>query len=1026
MTFPVLCASLRRGSAQGRPCPVLMEICLEALQYLHGVSQYPLQSVLQDAKELLPHSPSTFKLFAVTGALDLDTMRLFFQLPATSGNCPSKKQGRKKDIRKNAGNEPEKTDSHGDEDCTSQVKMATVPNGMLRAALSVALPPDCTKLFLSLFDNSEKFQQLVGHDCALAGLVLDIYGARLIPCLKPLSVLQCLSVPLFDTFVDIAQAQEVDDAFVVENQLLQCALKVWNFERLEELLQHCAGRKVRCDDALGSLWVCVFLYRVLFEWDANQPANLPIEVEARLWISALEAASLATFSTGELPSIKVQRVLRPLEVMAQCVRQRHTLAALRRLRMSESPLLQGELFDVLLQRLHSILDSARLPSPMPPMRSKKARKGKSEVVGNESVQNSAAVQECSLHGVCRWVAESACLVSWLAPRVMKRSSRDMWNLIESLATVLSSPVGVSGHRTLAPAITWESFQCFIICLIYLHGSESCVFSSTHVEECFGPKTVNALVAALQTTKMLECLGYVVQWMPHLFAAESLLLKSARVALGVWPVATQPLGRFYATVGLPSAPEAVGSVLTLFNEHCWSELAKTLLDSEQITASLIPLLTSERQFVSSHDGAVARALSSLQRVVLCTMESKVRVSLDRRDAEEEAHRVQLLESLERAKSLAADAKEFERMAIKREEAKAKRQAFVRFVREMQTQEHKERLLCQQQERVERKDIRSVAVCEARSLARKALVAEQRERLRSYCASTDTMFRLTKFLEGLQFTTTRIVSVMNTLRPHLPNITVDGLLEFLVTGCMEVPADILPTHGGYVAVGESNKGENAPVAESRNDEFLCLEDDCHSFWDTVMQMAAASSGEGSLQQSPTNDLSEVGAVSPACAVNAASICGPSFHKQVSPVLDLFSYSMKSNGELPDSMPAVRVSIASKIISDTSLSWTSFSSARDVLLACQQRGLCVLRDDLCELTPLGFFYHYPYHDPEATLEVEVARRRLAVRSLFAEIPLAGSNSSYLYWNGISEDREVACGSTTSYETENEDVVRFNDALL
>ncbi|KEG15613.1 hypothetical protein DQ04_00021110 [Trypanosoma grayi] len=986
MTLPVLCASLTGGSEGRRPCPMLMELLLEALMYVHAVSAYPLHSTLKDAKEVLPHSPVTFRFFVVTGAIDVDSMRSFFGMPPAptteqQERNPATKRRRVTATKKNT--ESEKTSAADGEGTFA------VPSGMLTAAFDVILPPDCMKVLLSLFNSTSKFQQAVGCDSELAARVLGVYGDHLLPTLRPTSLLRCLDVAVLDYFVDVVQMHGENMTLLTESVFMQIPMAEWNSERLTNLIHYCIGRKVRREEAFASLVVYVFLYKLLTAWETQSLPLLSIEEEAQLWIASLRTAQMVPFSTGTTPTVEEERLIKPLSVLAECVRRRHTIstvtaaAAAAAAASTEAHKSVGGIFHMLTTSLDAKVNMAPTTAAGGGTKRKKGGKKNVKITVPQQVQL-ASVD--SMDHYCRWIAESLCLVLWLTPPVAGMEDSDgPWCIVESLATLLIPSTEIALQRT-PQASTWESFLNFLL-------SALCMHASTSTTSSLGRTTAAALVAAVQATHRLECCCILTQRMPDAYTALWWPLSGYRVVIEAWLSGSPSVDRFYAPFLSASPTECVGLLLSMMDENRLRELVCLLLDVEQTAMILLPSLEKAAQQRDPSNPASVDGFTRLHAQLCCAFENRAKVVAEQQQKKEESKKAQLLSAVWQKKELMEKANAFEREAQKFRVAKEEEHARIQQIREDRQREKEQR---RERERREWQERRQKALALIQEMAEKTRVerlAEQREKLLQYRERVASLSRMSSFLEGLQVAPSRIMSLLAALRPYLHRMTHDELLEYVVTGDREVPSDM-------------RAADDAPLGEctkERAEETVYFSDEAPSFWDGVMQLVAKHSGEAI-----GNSHVEVEKEDVPCVPTG----GPSFHKRVSAALDLFDYSVGADASLPDPLPSVNVRTASRMLGREVLANTGFVNGREALLACQQRGLCVLRDGVCTLTRLGFRYHFPFHDPDLVLDVQLERRRREARRKLAEMQFheAGGEEE-------EEDEETMSSDTDG------DEVRFTD---
>ncbi|CAD2218046.1 hypothetical protein AGDE_14339 [Angomonas deanei] len=207
-----------------------------------------------------------------------------------------------------------------------------------------------------------------------------------------------------------------------------------------------------------------------------------------------------------------------------------------------------------------------------------------------------------------------------------------------------------------------------------------------------------------------------------------------------------------------------------------------------------------------------------------------------------------------------------------------------------------------------------------------------------------------MEGLGFASSTILRVKTDLGPALSTISPDDLLEFLVTGEKTVPVDMI-----------TDDDSEEVVADTR---------DTGDFWSDVM-----GSGPNRVVQEKKR----------------------SFHFRVAPFLDLFCYAGGDEyGSLPTVLPYLRLSIVKCIIASADVASLGFKGVEDAFATMKAHGIVTLHNDLAQLTALGFRYHFPFHNEENMLEVQIRRNASAVKDLLARRKAEGEARAVEYEEG------------------------------
>ncbi|KAG5497992.1 hypothetical protein GH5_02788 [Leishmania sp. Ghana 2012 LV757] len=323
-TLPVLCASLREGTPNHTPCFRLYRPLLLAAAHASSFSNYPISYLLRDAEEVLgaQETPSAtalrmactvagasavelsehhrdetkvenevtlFTFMVLTHTLTPTHMRRFLRLRALESAATaygSKRKGGKGGLKSTggafrAGGDDEKAHSRSiavpcaEGGAEADACYSAVPRALLHSILAAPLSEECRAVFESFIDNTPKFLACVAGDGDLARRILDVYAARIVPKLKPSSLLLCLDAPLLDYYVDIvAVSQRIGHVTLLSShEMLEVPLRAWDMARLRRLCCAAVSRSIGAEDAMASLLVYVFLYRIYCDLSEDETAT---------------------------------------------------------------------------------------------------------------------------------------------------------------------------------------------------------------------------------------------------------------------------------------------------------------------------------------------------------------------------------------------------------------------------------------------------------------------------------------------------------------------------------------------------------------------------------------------------------------------------------------------------------------------------------------------------------------------------------------------------------------------------------
>ncbi|CBZ28908.1 conserved hypothetical protein [Leishmania mexicana MHOM/GT/2001/U1103] len=323
-TLPVLCASLKEGTPNHTPCLRLYRPLLLAAAQASSLSTYPISYLLRDAEQVLaPQAVSSptgssatctlasastapsrevdshdaevekevtlFTFMALTHTLTPAYMRRFLRLggpgPSTAGNGANSKGGKGKGGASHAGDTGNETRYSSPSTATGGANRAGEVGGshsavscaLLHSMIEAPLSEECRAVFESFVDSTPKFLACVAGDGDLARRILDVYAGHLVPKLKPSSLLPCLDAPLLDYYVDVVAASQRagHTTLLSSHELRDMALRAWDAARLRRLGCAAMSRPIGTENAMASLLVYVFLYRIYCDLRTDKTLTTP-------------------------------------------------------------------------------------------------------------------------------------------------------------------------------------------------------------------------------------------------------------------------------------------------------------------------------------------------------------------------------------------------------------------------------------------------------------------------------------------------------------------------------------------------------------------------------------------------------------------------------------------------------------------------------------------------------------------------------------------------------------------------------
>lgn len=323
--------------------------------------------------------------------------------------------------------------------------------------------------------------------------------------------------------------------------------------------------------------------------------------------------------------------------------------------------------------------------------------------------------------------------------------------------------------------------------------------------------------------------------------------------------------------------------------------------------------------------------------------------------EEHHKYKALESEKEAK------KQQEKEEIKE------------IVRKQQEEKERRKELLQQQLQQQRNRVREIAAEKLmKTMAERE--ATRKKQLEEYKEDSLRAFRAYTFLHSLGFTTSRVKEILDNVVSKKKDIRPDDLLEYVVTGHACIPQDILNDSDSDDVANELN-------CHGKDQENLCngcigenaAKKKSHTrFWEAVLEDSSAWE-----RKLATTDN-----------IPSPSAASHSFHFRTALYLDLFCYDGGDvYGKLPETLPQVSLWLATKLIPSEEIAATGFRSVEEAFHQLSLKKLIRLKNTtkgtqktMAQLTPLGFRYHFPFHDSDKMLAVRLHGQKEKVLALLA----------------------------------------------
>jgi hypothetical protein len=264
------------------------------------------------------------------------------------------------------------------------------------------------------------------------------------------------------------------------------------------------------------------------------------------------------------------------------------------------------------------------------------------------------------------------------------------------------------------------------------------------------------------------------------------------------------------------------------------------------------------------------------------------------------------------------------------------------------------------------------------------AARLSRFAAYQKRLQSEYRVSTFLEHLNLSSARVMETRDALRKVIDTITPDDLLEFLVSGEPKVPADMMDDRAGDA---EDMMVEAAPTEKEAATPSMTgappaprYTGERRDFWAEIMDNAVPVEP---VKPTPSSANAEAAVLREKLSgTPSTGYRRQSFHRRVSPFLDLFFYEDGDEyGNVPDTLPSIRLRLAASVWPPAKTQLLGFDDLRDAFNRMQQRGLVQVDNGVVQLTLLGFRYHFPFHNPDGMLEVYLREARERVRAVVAQ---------------------------------------------
>ncbi|KPI90196.1 hypothetical protein ABL78_0714 [Leptomonas seymouri] len=1021
-------------------------------------------------------------------------MRRFLRLPSLNPEAasPGNHDRRTKDNGSKKG-QPAPRNS-GRTGCGSAAAPA-VSRCVLGAMLESSLADDCRQVLESFFDNTQKFIVVVGCDGVLASRILDVYGARIVPKLKPSSLLPCLDAGLLDYFVDIVANSQHDgpSTLLISKELRKIPLRLWDLTRVRHLACAAASRSVRREEATASLLVYTFLYVVYAELAGSSTVetHLPAAIggeqrnadgfstEALFVFAVLRAAHVVLLEEQEekskasavqnyvlnkggivgLLDADVPKWLNPLASFAQLLLSRGAVLAFITAGLPVKGCLEAGREQVMLQTMEllkaavrSVLASIAKAAPKAEQsslssaglqRTRKANASKSKDKQSDKVKGGKAPSATGASDTADTtvglqvpilvpISEllSSCCSILLLTSLLEcavNASNNAPDLLHTphdqsgLVTVLRCYAYLLQHQQQRlNASLWQNCLHFITYSLWMQAVSSAFLRPDSMKSsdfsAADPIPLGALTEVLSsTTSSTDSM----LWLSPLVLSARVTTPDARRLVDAAQIISSSEALWLSVVHAAAiAQDSAPSSTSVLYKHLFPAPPAYVLGAlcNVVDEARLQLLANNLVMLPPSQGTVL--LASLQRmhqntdfdgvfhattsyflfdcVPACVPQKGLKRLLDIIEILQVGHL-----AIQQAEE--ADSKEAARRAMQEKlkqsyELTVAHQAFVAEAQSKQAAKAAEQQSIKAE--VARRHAREAArisecaaargrkrQCALESLkqnagyARTQREAARRERFAAYQQRLQGEYRVATFLEHLNLSSARVMEAREALRSVMLTITPDDLLEYLVSGEAKVPSDMMEEGEGDEEAEAHLEGgaavpDAAPAAPPKTStEAPGCVGERRDFWAEIMDhaMPVASSVPSSM----------LPVVAAGAALSPQAPCTAyrrrSFHKRVAPLLDLFFYEDGDEyGTVPDVLPAIRLRIASNVWPPAKTKILGFANLREAFDCMQQRGLVQIRDGVVQLTLLGFRYHFPFHDPEGTLEVHLQEARELVRAL------------------------------------------------
>jgi hypothetical protein len=1030
--LPIIATSLALGFSSSTngfldARPLVLILC-ECLAHVASILKFPLQDFLAVTRSTFPMCHETVALHRACGAIDMDILKIFLGVPAepqpraVSGKtpAPATSQGKKKSqgsegSKKGGAPSPAEVKSAAVAPSlsTSTLQQSTPPPEVIKELCLASLSPEGRKLLLKQLDSAAKFSSVVGNNAELASIILNIYGAQLIPLLKPSALIPCMSVGIADIFVELLDKHAVSLAVILDHEFQSNAFALppmtsstttqWCTRTvassiLSSICRRDILRGAESSTPLGFvvgviLWLRVYIAPMNATASGHTSASLvlddPIHDSNLRILGHLTLDAVAALGAQQ-QRLGPQRWLIPLRQVLEL------MTCL--LDTNDMHMLLTQHQRILVEYVSPLLRTATAPPAVISIVAKNNSSAKHKAVKNSAEATLPAVPELT-------VLDSQSLVVALLETVThwadcaSDSSQELtaiWNA--AVDALVPWCCITSTRKEVVDAVSSFLVSACLVCHVYLMSSE-------------GRSTIAILIRA-----------------PSINVARVIdqLCSPKSTAAGMLTVAVDSLlGSIMSTTTASSIKELRDAFIVLIKHRSVAEVASFIVSFCHRPQSITPdTILNRIECLSSGfaaiDDVVSLAKDELR--ILTQKQAEVEQQLQAQRVAQASHAVEeeRRKRDQQAKELDTMRKQYAAMMARRDklsQAAAERLASADVAREKLTTSRKtaahENLNALRNSELQAKKDREAAL--------RSSVASYRERI----AQTRNV---TTFLKSLGIPDARAFAIPRELQSRLLSLSPQEVMEYIVHGNASMPHD-LPTAAQRYEQREASLQQQIIFTDDVFASCTAAADSKQSpsFWDLVMADVESQQAPGG--QAPTTDTNTSGRDPAAQAL--------SFHFRVAPLLDLFTFSNAeseaSENDGPPSKPRLSLPVRhvkqhleqpcgqeglgslSDTTSITMASSCGFDDALHMVYAAQQKGLVKLEKGVVVLTPFGHAYHEDFWDPTRSFDAILTHRREAAQ---AALMLAESSA---------ENHNEACDDDDDDDAfDDEDVNWFGDELI